>query len=288
MAVKRFLPLPSPSTITTGATAVVQIPVGPRYHMIQVSFDNKASTLAAAEFSEMRLKINGKVQRVFTYAELQALNIRNGAQFGIIEASGGIGVFNIYLAEPWRKSNVTQDLLAWGTGNVDSFQLEIDLTAGQQLDALRCLALVDNSIVNLDGRAVQQPIGDIVKWFRTIVPAPATTVDINFGSLNNRDNFQMITFADASSYIASYKVIVDNFVVREATKKENDAMLTAYGMTPIATALDIVFDADDIINNYLPMVGSNGQRVQDFRIQLTTTTALTSSSCIYQVLGPPE
>lgn len=289
MPVKRFLPLPSFSTITKGNTAVCNIPVGPRYHYIALSGDSLASTQATSHITEVRLKVNGKVQRCATYAELQGLNALNGAQYGIQDNSAG-GVFElpIFLAEPWRKSNVTQDALAWATGNVDSFQLEVDLNGTNQLDALRAVALIDNSIVTQDGKEVQQPMGAIVKWQRTVIPAPATVVDINFGAINNRDNYQSIRFSDPSSYITSFKVIVDGFTVRESTKKENDAVLTAYGMTPSATSLDIVFDQDDIINNYLPMIGRNGERVQDFRIQLTTSTALTSTTALAQVLGPAD
>lgn len=289
MAVKRQIIAPTPSTITAGGTALFNLPVGPRYHVIALSGDNKASTLAAAEFGEMRLKVNGKTQRTFTYAELQALNILNGSAYGIQDnSSGGVFEFPIFLAEPWRKSNDTQELLAWATGNVDSFQLEVDLTSGQQLEALRAIIMVDNSIVRVDGQDVQQPMGEIVKWYRTTIPAPATTVDINFGAINNRDKYQLISFADANNYITGYKVIVDNFIVREMTKVENNALLTWYGMTPVTTRLDIVFDADDKINSFLPMVGRGGQRVQDFRIQLTCSSALTSTSTVYQVLGPAD
>lgn len=291
MPVKRIIPLPSFSTITKGNTAVCNIPVGPRYHVLQLSGDSGASQLATNQISEVRLKVNGKVQRQMTYAELDGLNTLNGAQFGIVDnASGGVFELPIFLAEPWRKSNATQDLLAWATGNVDSFQLEVDLSSPtNNLDALRAVAVIDNSIVSgQDGKDIQQPMGAIVKWFRTVIPAPATVVDINFGAINNRDNYQQISFSDASNYITSYKVIVDGFTVREVTKSENNAILKHYGMTPRTSYLDVVFDQDDIINNYLPMVGRNGERVQDFRIQLTCSTALTSTTAIAQVLGPAD
>jgi hypothetical protein len=291
MPVKRFIPLPSFSTITKANCAVCNIPVGPRYHYIQISGDSGAAELATNHLTEIRLKVNGKQQRQMTYAELQGLNALNGSAYGIQDngANGATFQLPIFLAEPWRKSNATQDLLAWATGNVDSFQLEIDLTnSTNSVDSLRAVALIDNSIVTDNGREVQQPMGAIVKWFRTVIPAPATTVDINFGAINNRDNYQSISFTDSSNVITSYKVIVDGFTVRECTKKENNALLAAYGMTPRTTHLDVVFDADDIINNYLPMVGRNGERVQDFRIQLTSSSALTSTTAVAQVLGPAD
>lgn len=287
MPVQRWIKLPSLAGLAANQTAVCQIPVGPRYHILQLSGTSASASTATTHLAEMRLKLNGKVQRVFTYAELQSMNILYGTAYGIQGNSTNAHFeLPIFLCEPWRKSNVTQDLLAWATGNVSSFQLEIDIKTAPT--SLAITAAVDNSIIVDGGQNVQQPIGAIVKWNRVTVPCPGTTVDINFGAINNRDAFQQIRIPDASSYITSYKVIVDNFVIREMTKNENDAMLVAYGMTPISTALDIVFDANDIINSYLPMIGSTGQRVQDFRIQLTSSTALSSAAILYQTLGSPD
>lgn len=288
--VKRWIKAPSLIGMAAGGTAVCNLPIGPRYHTLLISGDSATSSTATTHINEMRLKVNGKVQRVFTYTELQALNILNGSQYGIQNnSSASTFQLPIFLAEPWRKSNRDQDLLAWGTGNLDSFQLEIDIKNVTAPDSLYVLAQIDNSIVQQDGKAVQQPMGLIVKWDRVQLPLTGTTPDYGVASFPIRDNYQSIHITDSGGTFTSYALKVDNFVIREVTKQENDALLTAYGMTPVAGRLDIVFDHDDFLNSALPTQGPDGRRIQDLKLSVVSDTATARNlSTIYQRIGLPE
>ena len=281
--VKRWIKAPTLIGMVASGTAVCNLPIGPRYHTLQIS---GTGTSATTHIAEMRLKVNGKVQRVMTYAELQAINILNGSIYGV----QGTTTFQlpIFLAEPWRKSNRDQDLLAWGTGNLDSFQLEIDITSSAPT-TLGVIAQIDNSIVQQDGRSVQQPMGLITKWDRVQLPLTGTSPDYGLASFPIRDNYQSIHITDSGGTFASYSLKVDNFVVREVTKSENDSLLTHYGMTPVSGRLDIVFDHDDFLNSALPTQGPDGRRIQDLKLSLVSGTATARNlSTIYQRIGLAE
>lgn len=278
--VKRWIKAPSLIGMAASSTAVCNLPIGPRYHTLGIS---GTGTSATTHINEMRLKVNGKVQRVFTYTELQAINILNGSQFGV---QGTTTFFlPIFLAEPWRKSNRDQDLLAWGTGNLDSFQLEIDIKSSAPT-TLSVVAQIDNSIVQQDGKSIQQPMGLITKWNRVQLPLTGTSPDYGSASFPIRDNYQSIHIVDSGGTFASYALKVDNFVIREVTKVENDALLTAYGLTPVAGRLDIIFDHDDFLNSALPTQGPDGRRIQDLKLSLVSDTATARNlSTIYQTIG---
>jgi len=281
--VKRWIKAPSLVGLAASSTAVCNLPVGPRYHTLMIS---GTGTTAATHISEMRLKVNGKVQRVMTYAELQAINILNGSIYGV----QGTSTFqlSIFLAEPWRKSNRDQDLLAWGTGNLDSFQLEIDITSTAPT-TLYVIAQIDNSIVQQDGKSVQQPMGMITKWDRVQLPLTGTSPDYGLASFPIRDNYQSIHIVDSGGTFTSYALKVDNFLIREVTKVENDAFLTHYGMSPAGGRLDIIFDHDDFLNSALPTQGPDGRRIQDFKLSLVSGTATARNlSTIYQRIGLAE
>src|SRR6266498_3905356 len=139
MATKRVVNLPTVSGWNGSAagafaahTITVDIPVGPRYHEIWIEANaGAAKKLLIDLLGEIRLKVNGKVQRVATAAEINKLNVLNGAQYcctsGLTAATQA--ALCIYLAEPWRENEDAQDGLAWGTGDVSTFQMEIDITA---------------------------------------------------------------------------------------------------------------------------------------------------------------
>lgn len=289
MAVKRVTKLPTISGIVQGGTATLDVPIGPRYHLIWIRAKAAAKTLVQI-VSEMRIKLNGKVQRVHTATELDALNTMQGV--GSIYASqnsGGAGndyFIAIFLAEPWRKQAAVAEGMAWGTGDLGTFQIEIDLNASAGATiTLEAYAEVDNSIVkDAQGKDAQAPIGLISKWFRTQIPITGTTQNIQ--TFPRRDNYQQISFFDAN--ISNVQIKVDNFVIRDVTKAQNDATLVARGIVPVAGRFDMVFDHDDILDSALPMI-VNARQVQDFQVNLTLSDGTARNiATIYQVIGRPE
>jgi hypothetical protein len=320
MPTKRIVNLPTVSgwVGTAGGafsahTITVDVPVGPRYHEFWIEANAGASKKLLVDLlGEIRIKINGRVQRVATAAEINKLNVLNGAQYACL---GGLtnataSALCIYFAEPWRENEDAQDGLAWSTGDVSTFQVEIDITAyagaAAGLTKPVCRAVIDNSLVPVSGsdRLVDRPMGAIVKWFNVQIPVASGWND--FMNFPKRDFYQSIHIFDAN--LTDFEVKVDNNIVRQNSVATNTAMLAAHAMLPnpskTATpataaadmpnttdstsrgAVDIVFDHDDKVASSLPMA-FNGRRVGDFNVRLNTTSTGTVKA-IYQLIGPAE
>ena len=58
-------------------TITVDLPVGPRYHVVWIAGNAGATKKFTDLFNEIRVKVNGKTQRVFTSTELLKLNALN-------------------------------------------------------------------------------------------------------------------------------------------------------------------------------------------------------------------
>lgn len=310
MPTKRIVNLPTVSGwIGTAAgafaahTITVDIPVGPRYHEIWVqAHPGAGKALITDLLGEFRYKVNGKVQRVATATEINKLNVLNGVNYACV---GGLTANTsaelcTYFAEPWREDEDAQDALAWATGDVSTFQLEIDITAyGAAAAGLTkpiVKAVIDNSLVGPNN--VDRPMGAIVKWFNVQIPVASGWND--FMNFPKRDFYQSIHIVDAN--LVEFEVKVDNNIIRQDTLAGNRARLVAHAMlpNPSATATpftaaadmptrgmqDIVFDHDDKLGSALAM-NFNGRRVQDFNVRINTTSTGTVKA-LYQLIGAPE
>jgi len=302
MSVKRILPLPALAGVVAGQVATCDIPKGPRYHMVTFRIASSAKLLFNEIVDEIKVKINGKAQRTFTAAQLDALNREQGT-----DGDYAVQVWNddspsvldpdatttnvietyltIFFAEPWRKQVAAADGLAWGTGNVGTFQIEFKIKAGVADPVIDGFAEVDTSIVTVQGGAnVQAPLGVISKWYSTQIPINGTLQTIQ--SFPKNDAYQQISFFDED--ITKVIVQVESFTIREYTKPQNDASLRRRGMVPVPERFDIVFDHDDILNSALPMV-ANGRQVSDFQIKLELSDGTARNiPCIFQTIGPAD
>lgn len=313
--VKRIVPLPNvtgsaiaASTIFAAHTVTVDLPVGPRYHVIWIAGNAGTGLKADALIGEIRVKINGKVQRVFTLLELLKLNTLNNDAGGTMYYAGTLGQTNagafnipIWFAEPWRKSLASQDALAWGTGDVTSFQIEFDIkayAAGVTLVVpLTLRAEIDNSEVLVGGSRRPQPLGLITKWqrFNYLFTVAGGWSD-SFALQNANFAIQSIHINDTS--ISEFEIIADNSMIRKNTQSGNNASLVARSMNPSPAAATgdapthgmthIVFDHDDVLENALSLRFGN-ERVQSLNIRfLDTAVSVRGSSAIAQVIGPAE
>ena len=295
MGLKRIKSLPTPSGVAAGKTATFDVPVGPRYHTIWLETGDTAKDIVTSIIGDIRLKINGKVQRTMSAEELDALNTSMGVngEYGRKEEDDGTPGdghivttrLPIFLAEPWRKQPAVADGLAWGTGNVSTFQIEVDLKAGATGVTLSGYVEADYSTSrDANGNEVQPPIGVISKWFRQQIAINGTTQDIT--TFPRRDFYQQISFFDGD--IDSVVVQTDSIIQRDLTAARNAGILESREMDPSDDRFDVVFDYDDLITSGLPMV-MNGRPVTDFQILLTLSDGTPRNiSTITQRLGPPE
>src|ERR1043166_3429707 len=129
--------LPTFNNAVAGQTATTQLTLGQKLHTLWLKVSDAAGDEVLGDVvKEIRLLINGKVQRRMQALELEALNVANG-QIYASQPSGTAGTpgfyrcLPIFLAEPWRKTNVEAAALGWNlTGpNVASASIEVDFDA---------------------------------------------------------------------------------------------------------------------------------------------------------------
>jgi hypothetical protein len=285
MATKRLVQLASWNGIKQNQTGTIDLPIGPRYHSVILKVQAAGKTLTQI-LSEIRVKVNGKVQRVHTATELDALNTLQGTSaIYASQNSGGAGnayYLTLFFAEPWRVVQQIREGLAWSTGGLGTFQIETDFNAtAESGGALSCTAWaeVDSSLDAKTG--APDPLGIISKWYRTQIPVVGTSQP--FTGFPKRDAYQQISFFDAN--ISQVQIKIDNIVIRDIPKAVNDAVLVKAGMVPIAGRFDLIFDHDDILGSALPMqIGSNV--VQDFQCNLTLSDGTARNiPVIYQLIG---
>jgi hypothetical protein len=308
MSLKRISQLPSFNGVGAGQTATLDLPVGPRYHVLWLRADNTAHGAITAIIDEIRIKVNGKVQRTMSASELNALNALNNAPTGTLgtaasaeyssyQISSDDSFIPIFMAEPFRGrqlgSQFMSDALAWATGDIASLQLEVDLNATNAGVALSAYAEVDNAIVTVDGLQKSLPMGQIVKWERHIIPYSGNGV-VNWDKLpKSRGSILGVHFfrdGTNGGRVSDCQVLADNYEWRNVDEYENAMVLKSRGMTPTVQGAtsgqryDLVFDYDE---------GGSGlvvAQVQSLQLNLTIagSSAAGSITAISQTLGRPD
>jgi hypothetical protein len=297
MAEKYPIKLRNVSNVGDSKTALIDVPVGPRYHyiLLELGYSSGTNTIAGAlaHITEIRVLVNDRVQRVFSGVQLRDLNILNGTAFdcqGLPNTAPGVSL-PIYFAEPWRKDSASQDALAWQSRNFKSFRIEVDLSAA--IASSGTPTLVASAVVD-DFIATDSMGKEITPMFVTMrrqqVAAAGTSFDIT--TIDKKGLLQQISlYPDSGGSNAATIVTVrrDGDIVRELTKSANFALLTNNDMTPTASGrtsniFDLVFDHDDLLNSSLVLQG-----VKEFTLTVEAASAMSGNmTFIVQRYGPLE
>lgn len=132
--------LPSFSVVSPGSTAAVLIPRGPTYQCIVLSYKRNGVDATEAQvksdLKQIRLKINGTTR--FEVSGKHLVDCLN-KYYGIGFTAGQIV---IPLTRPWHKTIEGEENLGWGTKNLDTFGLEVDVDAAAVTPTLSAEALI--------------------------------------------------------------------------------------------------------------------------------------------------
>jgi hypothetical protein len=294
MPVKYKLLLRNVQNVAAGATVLIELPLGRRYHYIGImhgfSVGTNTVAAAAANITGLRVKVNGRVQRNYALVNgvsggqmLIDKNILNGAAYaptGLPNAAPGV-CFGIYFAEPWLTDELSQDSLAWPTDSFSSFQVEIDLGAAST-PTIQAFAVVD------DLQTGKVPL--ISK--HVLLSAPAGGTSFDFTTLDRKDNLRVLTvYPDGGASNQPTPVIAraNGQVIHELNIAQNNGLLNNFFMTPTGTnrttkLYDLVFDHDGLLQSSVPMAG-----LSDFVLTVQAAAAM-SGTCALMVerLGPPD
>lgn len=131
--------MPSFNTVVAGTTAVVNLPVGLTYHSLELYYSAGAAVLAnaatlAADIDEIRVTVDGEVKQKFSAAQLQMINgyYNHVSHFD--------GVLPIQFSRPWMRVAQMEDNYAYGTSDVQTMTLEVDINAAAVTPALSIYA----------------------------------------------------------------------------------------------------------------------------------------------------
>ena len=237
--------------------------------MLQINYSRSGTPATIAELKsdlkQIRIKVDGKVQRVFSATELITIN----SGVGIVAKAGRLQIF---FAEPWRRTMQGEDALAWGTADISTFQVEIDIDGAAVSPAL-------SADVNVTRQ--NTPMGPIVKWRRQNVPVTATGIT-NTTTLDKTNAYYKIHAF--STDIDNIAVLIDQERIVESSVAGLNDYYEANGLIPDANDTLIAFDPTMRIGDSLAMRDEAGKPVSEFRIEWDMAAA-NSFNIISEILG---
>lgn len=272
-----FVETNSFNAVGAGQTATVDLPVGGvTYHALQLNYSTTNAGGATKanmekEIKEIRLNVDGKVQRRFSAAELFAINAFNSRAVKN-------GLLTVFFSEPWRRGVVGEDSLAWGTADLQTFQVEVDIAAIARAPTLSAKAYVER---------VGREMGPIVKWRRHNIPAAATGVH-NWTTAPRQDAYYRVHAF--SSDIADVEVTVDQREVFSATRNQINALYEDLKLAPQAKIFHVAFDPTQRVSDALTMFvgdGANARPISELRFDFNMTAAK-AFDVITETLGPRD
>lgn len=242
---RRFVNMPSFNGVAVGSTATLDCPTVDTYHKLMIEY-REAGVLATrpnleAAVLEIRLLVNGSVQRTFSAAQLNAINAFRGIGFDA-------GMIPIFFSEPWRRTPAGEDALAWHMGDVRTFQIEVDIDAAATTPTLSAVAVKETSSFAM---------GPIVQWKRGVVQV-AGTGDLNYagnGDLNSVYAYH--AFEAAAADITDIEVKLDDRIEFTATNPQATAHYADHGFVMQAAVFSVAFDHTSRTSDSLELVRRN-------------------------------
>ena len=287
--------LPAADGVGSGQKAVFTLPIGPLYKEAEFSVSDTAGDSIDNIVDLIEIILNGKTQRQHTPRELNHINSLEGSAFALVNAgtnttpgnAGYVAMITTFFQEPWWKETYHQELFAWGTGNLSSFQVKFHLAAKAGI-ALSGQASVAQSLVNVNNQQVQRPLGKIIKVYRNELVITGSTQKLKTPfKIPNVDRIHAIHIDDTDVS----KIIIRNgrTIIYEKTKQQADSLLLKHDMVPDANWFDVSFDYDNLPENSLAMDVVDNIPVTDLTIEVQTSDPTPRNiPVLYQVYGQPD
>lgn len=201
--------------------------------------------------------------------------------YRMFKDGSNVNYITIYFAEPWRPAGIG-GALAWGTGNLGTFQLEVDVKTSAGTVTMTSFAEVDKFVQTVQGIEQAAPMGDIVKWIVTSLPVTGTTVNwTNFP--RRKQILQGVHFFDTA--ISKVQLVADSYIWREVSAAENRYTLASNGQTSSANRFDLVLDYDDVPEG----AGLTLDGIQDLQFNLSLSDGTARNiPVLIELLGAPD
>jgi hypothetical protein len=226
MAARIEVRMPSPEGVGAGQTATFRLPIGRRYHSLQIEYSGTDFTLA--HMTEIRVLANGKVIQRFSGTERDALN-----QFDGLAAASGILV--IPFDRVGLKLQQAEEETALNTGSVNpetgyvvnSVAVEIDIASAADAPVLSMTASQSDQLPGGPGtvlhvlRPTKNPTGAGVFEISDLPRGTRTSIALN-----------RITFIPSANDISKLVVERDSRTIFERSKALNERVQSNGVRTP--------------------------------------------------------
>lgn len=226
--------LPQPEGVVAGGTATFRIPVGRRIHSLYLNYAYNATTQNVADFTEIRLYINGTVFQRFTGAERDALN-----QFDGLEAS--TGVLEIPFDRKKLKTAAGEEESSLNTGvsdtqgrKITTMYMEIDIDGGATIAASDLSLYAKESdpiLTNADGSGAGPGVIPFIR--REQRTAAGASSDFQISDFVNpgvnapdKRALNRVTFIPSTGTIANLEIDRNNYNIFDRTDELNRSTQT--------------------------------------------------------------
>lgn len=241
------------SAVAAGQIATLEVPIGETYFNIVLQYSESATLVTEANMKaaieEVNIKLNGVSVRRLSAADIIALNALHGVAYQD-------GFLPLFFAEPWARNLQSEDVFAWGTADVQTFQIEVKIASGRTAPALQATAETTNQLRNL---------GAIKKFRKYNIPVSATGIH-NYQNLPRVDTLAALHCE--STDIDAVTAKVDNVEVFDQTKDQITQHLNNVpDISPQATFTHVLFNATGRLEDNLPMAYPTDKKSTVRRIQ---------------------
>lgn len=253
---RSLIVLPSANAVAPGQTATFDVPALYTYHGISIYYtaNGVAATRATmeADITEIRIKLNGQIQRRFSAATLFAIN----AFYGDVVDNGYLP---IYFSEPWRRTTQGEDALAWGMADISTFTIEVDIKSTAVSPTLAAKGMIER---------VNRPNGIIKKWAQFTVPA-LVTGEYNYPQLPKGDAYHALHGFTAN--VTEVQVKIDQTEEFRATRADALHWYARHGLQMQTGVFTVAFDhtnrVSDALSTRIPNPdGKSWRLISDFAV----------------------
>lgn len=232
MGLKSTIKLPNPEGVAAGGTATFRIPVGNRIHALYLLYNYDATNQNLADFTEIRLFINGVIFQRFSATQRNTLNAfdRKSTVNGFLEIP-----FDRY----GLKTVAAQEETALNTGVADkmgrkisSMYMEVDIASGTVIAAsdLTLYAKVSDAIRTMPNG---EPAGPgTIPFIRTEQRTSAgADTDFQISDLVNpgvnapdKVALSRVTFIPSTGALSTLKIDRNQYLIFDRTAALNSAI----------------------------------------------------------------
>lgn len=249
--------MPSLQGVAAGQTAICNLPVGLSYYVLVL--EHKRSGVAAteaqmrAELGDIRLIIDGENKITASASELLDLYQRQALKYGWKTLPG---VLPIVLSKPTSRTNAGEDSLTYGTSDVQTMTVEVDIDPSATAPALSITAL----------QGAPSPLGKHIT-IKRFGRSAAGAGEFEVSDLP-RGNYGLMALHILSDKVNSVEVEAAGAIVFKSDGSTAAVLDSLMGKdSDPASAFHVDFTNTDRMDDNLPL------NIQDFRIRMDMSAA---------------